>query len=150
IGSSGKVCAVGAALDSGAYIRLSWGTCSPQVSQQNFQGPGVYTLVASARGVPLPNSGHDTQITITPDVPDAWRFDDAGCQGTGRLNLKAEALGADCPAMIGTNPLVITSYYLEPGSAGLRLAISYDRMVTDPNQRYVLWKIGFDHTHSVS
>lgn len=150
IGPSGPICATGAALDTGAYLRLSWGTCTPQVSQQEFHGPDVYTMVISARGVPFTNSGHDTQVTITPDVPDAWRFDDAGCQTLARLSLKHQALGADCPAMVGTNPLAITDYQVYPGGATLRLAITYDELPTDPQQRYVLWKVGFDHTQSVA
>jgi hypothetical protein len=153
IGLSGKICTTGAASDTGAFVRLSWGTCSPQVSTQDFHGPDVYTLIASVRGVPMVNVGHDTEITIAPGVPDAWRFDDGGCQTLKRIDLKNEPLGADCPAMLGFNSLTITDYQEDPhgaGSATLRLAITYDDLATDPNQRYVLWKIGFDHSHSVA
>jgi len=155
VGASGRVCATGAATDTGAFVRLSWGTCDPQVSEQDFQGPDVYTLVASARGVPLTNVGHDTEITISSGVPDCWRFDEGGCQGLGRLVLKNEAVGT-CPAMLGLNPLAITDYQVDPngaggqGSASLRLAVTYDEMTTDPRQRYVLWTIGFDHGHSAA
>jgi hypothetical protein len=149
VGASGKICATGAALDTGAYVRLSWGTCSPQVNEQGWHGPDVYTLVISARGAPGTNLGHDTQITISPRVSDAWRFDDAGCQ-MDRLKLMNEGLGPDCPAMLGQNPLAITDYQIYPdGSAVMRLAVTYDELVTDPNQRYVLWKVGFDHGHSI-
>jgi len=52
--------------------------------------------------------------------------------------------------MLGANPLRITDYSINlDGSAALRLAVVYDDFATDPNTRYVLWQIGFDHTHTV-
>jgi len=53
--------------------------------------------------------------------------------------------------MLGANSLSITNYALDlDGSAELRLSVVYDDLVTIANQRYVLWRIGFDHTQSVS
>jgi len=53
--------------------------------------------------------------------------------------------------MLGTNPLAITEYSIDvDGSAMLRLAVVYDDFTTTANQRYILWKIDFDHTHSIA
>lgn len=149
-GSGPECCANGAAVDATVHTRLSWGTCSPQVANQAFSGPGLYTLVLSASGVSISNYGHDSTVHIQPAVPDAWRFDAAGCQTDNRLNLQVASVDS-CPAMKGTNSLVITDYSLDlDGSAELRLSIVYDDLITVANQRYILWKIGFDHSNSVT
>jgi len=150
-GSGPACCADGIGLSPAMRARLSWGTCAPQVGNQNFAGPGVYTLVLSVEGSATTNVGHDSELRIRPAVPDAWRFDDAGCQTGSGLNLSNPSLGDSCPAMLGANPLAITSYAIDlDGSAMLRLAIVYDDLTTLANQRYVLWKIAFDHTHSIA
>ena len=150
VGSGPECCASGGALDATVRARLSWGTCTPQVANQDFAGPGVYTLVLSVSGASISQYGHDSTLRIQPAVPDAWRFDDAGCQTGSRLSLQNVAVDP-CPAMRGANALEITQYSLDlDGSAELRLAVVYDDFVTVANQRYVLWKIGFDHTQSVA
>jgi len=132
------------------FSRLSWGTCESQVPDQDFAGPAEYTLVLSAHGPVSSNYGHDTEMRIRPAVPDAWRFDDAGCQTGARLTLDAKPTES-CPVMRGANPLPITAYFIDAdGSVVVRLAVAYDDMTTIENQRYVLWNIGFDHTHSIA
>jgi hypothetical protein len=156
VGLSGPCCsngtAVGSPLVPSVVARLSWGTCSPQVNNQAFSGPATYTLVLSARAsAAMYNYGHDSQVTIVPAVPDAWRFDTGGCQTEQRLNLQNVAVGDSCPALLGRDALTITTYYINPdGSALLRLSVTYDDTTSLANQRYVLWKIGFDHTHSIA
>jgi hypothetical protein len=150
-GNSVPCCSDGNGIPASMQSRLSWGTCSPQINNQNFSGPGAYTLVLSAVGSATTSVGHDSELRIRPAVPDAWRFDDAGCQTGSRLNLQVAGVGDSCPAMLGANPLTITSYFIDvDGSAALRLAVTYDDLQTIADQRYVLWKIGLDHTHSIA
>jgi len=150
-GSSPECCSDGFASTATFRERLSWDTCSPQVANQNFSGPAVYNLVISVTGSATTNVGHDSELRLLPAVPDAWRFDGAGCQTTGRLNLQVAGIGDTCPAMLGANPLAITSYFVDvDGSAKLRLSVTYDDLATAQDQRYVLWKIAFDHTHSIA
>jgi len=150
-GNSAPCCTDGVSVAPAMSARLSWGSCTTQVNNQNFSGPAIYTLVLSVLGGATENVGHDSELRIRPAVPDAWRFDDAGCQTGSRLDLQVAGLGDSCPAMLGANPLTITSYFIDvDGSAALRLAVTYDNLTTVPNQRYVLWKIGFDHTHSIA
>src|SRR5262249_12239158 len=111
-GSGPEWCATGARLDATVHARLSWGTGDTQVGDQEFAGPGIYTLVLSAMGAPTVNYGHDSTVHIQPAVPDAWRFDDAGCQTGNRLGLQVAAFDS-CAAMLGANALSITSYSLD-------------------------------------
>lgn len=149
------VVVAGAAQAQQAYPgcwRLSWNSCTPQVPDQAFTTASIYKLVLSATLVDQPNVGHDSNIIIGPNVPDAWRFDDLGCQTGSQLVLSATAFAKTCPAMKGLNPLAITFYGYDAVSknAALRLAITYDAIATPvAATRYTLWQISFDHTYSV-
>jgi len=134
--------------------RLSWGTCDPWVENKNFGNPGAYLLVYSIYGSPDGNVGTDSQVRIrhlssgaNVAVPDAWRFDDSGCQA-GQVSLSNTGLSG-CPSYLGPNPLSITQYAIDSdGSASLRLAITYDNFNPSPSTRYTVWRISFQHTSS--
>ena len=132
--------------------RLSWGTCDPWVENANFTGPAVYTLVESALGIADQNVGTDSNIHIGGSgagVPDAWRFDDAGCQTGGQLSLNPGALSKVCPVLKGLNSLTITNFALDAAKeADLRLSITYDVFTPNPATRYTLWLVGFNHGFS--
>jgi hypothetical protein len=134
-------------------VTMSWNSCPVQVPDQMFNGPaGLYKLVISATGVDMPNVGHDTNILIGPNVPDAWRFDDVGCQTGSQLTVAGTAFSKTCPVMKGLNSLAITSYGYDQATkqVGVRLAVAYDDLTTIlPATRYTLWQITFDHTYSV-
>jgi hypothetical protein len=136
--------------------RLSWGTCDPWVENMNYNGPGTYKLVESMFGVSAPNVGTDTQIRIRhlgrefgPNaLPDAWRFDDAGCQA-GKLSWNNTALTKLCPAVKGTNASGTAAYLMDTdGSAVLRLVISYDSFTPIATSRYTVSQFMFDQTLS--
>lgn len=135
--------------------RLSWGTCDPWVENTNFTGPGTYTLVESVFGVSTPHSGTESQIrirhsTLVGDaVPDAWRFDDAGCQTSSRVTYSNTALNKGCPAMKGAGVLTVTQYTVDTdGSAFLFLAITHDGFNPIATARYTTWQVMFDHSLS--
>jgi hypothetical protein len=134
------------------YVRLSWGTCDPQVADTTFSGPGIYKLVVSAIGVDGTLIGHDSKITIGPGIQDAWRFDDGGCQGGERLAITSNGLSKTCPPLRGTNPLAITLYGYDAGThtVELRLALVFDEFSASADTRYTLWQLTFDHTYSVA
>jgi len=154
VGSSGLSCATGFALEYyPPRVRLSWHTCDPQTSNQLFQGPGTYTLVVSVIGLPVRIAGNTTKLTIHPILTDAWRFDDGGCQ-TDRMHAQVTGLDADCPGIpTGDYPLFIIAadYDLTSHSLGLHLETqqgeAFDPALT---QRYVLWRVAFDHSHSMA
>ncbi len=132
-------------------MRLSWGTCDPQVADTSFDGPGAYKLVLSGFAIADSIVGHDCTITISGDIQDAWRFDDGGCQN-GAITMGNTALNKSCPALRGASPLEIKQFAFDPGSqtASLRLSVAFDSLATDPNKRYTMWQITFDHSNSVS
>lgn len=131
--------------------RISWGSCDPWNKNTNFVA-GPMTLVYSATGLSSPNVGTDSNLHIYgggAGVPDAWRFDDAGCQTGSQLLLGTNAFNKACPALKGANSLTITQYSLDlAGEADLRLAITYDNQSPIPATRYTVWTIVFDHTFS--
>jgi len=137
----------------GAFARLSWGTCDPQINNQDFQGPHSYALVLSAAGDATENVGHAAELRFGPVVPDAWRFDSGGCQTESQLHVQVNTLGESCPAMLGTNPqtTLFTLYEnLYYQWEYVRLTTTYDNFATMANQRYVLWEIVFDHSKSIA
>jgi len=133
--------------------RVSWGTCDPWIEDKTYAGPGTYQMVLSVFGNSDSNVGSDSQIRLRHripfgaqgPIPDAWRFDDAGCQTGSRLHLSNDALNTSCPAMLGANPQLITLYGIDvDGSAYLRLAVMYDTFQPVASTRYTLWLINFD------
>jgi len=153
-GGSDPCRATGFAVSPGGYIRMSWATCDPQTANQNFNGPGIYNLVVAVRDLPASTTGHDTRIRIDfpsqyfTALPDAWRFDSAGCHGPGEFNAHP-ASGGGWPGL-GTNLVTTAGYSIDPdGTAELDLTANYDVLTADPNTRYVLWNIAFDHSSSI-
>jgi hypothetical protein len=149
---------VALALPSGAHAsgcaRLSWSTCDPWVEDKKFNGPGTFLLVYSISGSGDGNVGTDSQVRIrhlssgaNVACPDAWRFDDNGCQA-GQVTYNNNALSG-CPSYRGNNPLSITQYAMDSdGSATIRLAITYDNFIPSASTRYTVWRINFQHTYS--
>lgn len=67
------------------FVRLTWNECDPITQNLNFTGPGqIATLIVSVTGSDHVNRGHRVKVAIrnlaAAGFPDAWRFDDAGCQ----------------------------------------------------------------------
>jgi hypothetical protein len=102
----------------------------------------------------MPNVGTDTQIRIdfgdaaNGPVPDAWRFDAAGCQSASRLSITNQALNQSCPSM-GSNALTTAQYLIDGLDALLRLTTTYDEFIPDAATRYTVWQIVFDHTYDI-
>src|SRR5262245_33510766 len=64
-------------------VVLSWVHSCPTVQRnESFTGPGIYTLWVGAKNLTPANKnyGFDVRLFYGPTVPDAWRFDDGGCQ----------------------------------------------------------------------
>ena len=137
-------------------IRLSWGSCDPWNKDKTYTGPAAYVLVQSIAGVDAPNVATDSNIRITAEtptgaVPDAWRFDDTGCQTGSQLGLSSNGFSKVCLPFKGTNPLAITAYSTGGfGEGNLRLAIAYDTFDPAPATRYTTWIITFDHSFSTT
>jgi hypothetical protein len=131
-------------------LRLSWDGCDPWVGDKLFFGPAHYRMVLSTSNASGDFSATDNTIRIDPFVPDAWRFDDSGCQ-TSALTSFSTSGTKTCPAFQGVGPLGITSFTYDPvaKTAGLRLANAFNSFTADPGVRYLLWTLDFDHQSSV-
>ena len=135
---------------------LSWGgLCPTRVKNMDFTGPGTYVLWVGAKNLTSSDSNTDRVITLNfrPIVADAWRFDNAGCQGPSLMTAYSNTSHPDsksCPTMVGTSPITITNFTYDPGSmtAQLALAAAYNVFVPSPGVTYTLWKILFDHSNS--
>lgn len=148
-----------AAQDTQGTYRISWDNCDPQVVNKDWAGVAIYKIVLSGDnftpGDAIDNNvGTDFNIDfrpVTPPLPDAWRFDDVGCQTGSQLILSSNALSKACAAFKGLNPLAITFYGADvanPAFAQLRLAITYDMFSPTAGLRYTFWQISFDHSYS--
>jgi len=143
----------GAAQAQQGCARLSWNSCDPWNENANFGLPGVYLLIESAFGVTDPNVAHDSNLRIgqfSSDVPDAWRFDDAGCQTSLQATYDNKSFSKACPTLLGPAPLPLTNANYDPGTKTLtiRLSVAYDTFTPSPSLRYTLWRLTFDHTFS--
>ncbi len=138
-------------------LRYSWDACDQPVPiDKSWAGPGVYTQVLSATGLPSNFTGFGIEIGWGLYIPSAWSFYDGGpcwyvgpaCQGASRLTISST--GGNCPDIPGsslnlfglycgiTNPrwgLSITGYFDPP-------------FQPDPDTRYTLAVIRYDHRRS--
>ena len=132
-------------------FRLSWENCDPIIVNQDFTGPGqVARLVGSVLGTGNQHKGFRFKVLVQSGLPDAWRFDAAGCN-TGQVGLSTALLNKACPAFQGANPLPIFNYGFETDQAGtatLDVLNAYDTAVPSPGTRYTVFQAIFDHLFS--
>ena len=144
-------------------VDLSWNECSPIVPTLERGAPGPITLFASVVGQ---DQGHMAyQVFLYLDspppffvLPDAWRFDADGCQGSSRVEIRhvpTATVVKACPAMQGPQPgIQIKEYTFDPLVSRARcvLATAYPPGVESPNPaiRYFLMAVVLDHTNSVT
>lgn len=149
------------ARDSDGTYRISWDGCDPQVLDKVFTTASIYKFVISGDnftpGATEDNNlGYDFKVQVRPVVagplPDAWRFDDAGCQTGSQISLSFSAFSKACPTMAGGAPLPITQYGVDSGNpayAEIRLAVAYNDVVVQAGLRYTFWQVSLDHSFSV-
>jgi hypothetical protein len=146
-------------------IDLSWNACSPLVADLDPTGPGPLSLYASVIGHSDPHDGYEVwgYLGDADDLlPDAWAFQQGGCQGSSRFqvdHLPPAEVASACPAFQGDLvSLQIKAFQRATPSSGFPqtlgnfvIANVYPKGVgnPDPNQRQFLARFLFDHTHSV-
>lgn len=143
-------------------IDLSWGNCSPVVADV-ASGTQTASLIASVLGNDETHVAYQVRFLMadaTRHVPDAWRFDAAGCQGSSLVTMNHIPVGAlakTCPAFQGIGASIqIRDYdFVPPGSQLLKseirgvLANTYPSGMTSvATQRYFLAEFLFDHQFS--
>ena len=135
---------------------LSWNTCPTVTGSMTYTTATIYNMVVGVKNVTAAdqNVGTDFQIYYGPNVPDSWRFDDAGCQTGSQVALTNSTTKA-CPSMKGANSLAITNLAMEPTGApgglsrmNVRLSITYDAFTPAPATTYTVWNVAFNHAFS--
>ena len=149
-------------------LELRWNSCDGPIEHcATAEGPN--TLYASVIGIDQPHRGYEVQLILgdptTLTVPDAWRFDGTGCQGSDAVqvdHLPPADLATACPAFQGTafsevyKGVQLVPDYLPPQYARtllwLFLANQYPsgQPAADPAKRYHLVRFVFGHSRSVS
>ena len=125
----GLLLAVAASTSYGETVRLSWSSCDPWNRNSDFVGPGLYSLVLSAIGCNGPYVGHESVIEIAPGpIPDAWRFDDAGCQTSNQMALNPNFFSKSCPTISPTYDIqnASASYVIDGHAGYARLVVGVD------------------------
>jgi hypothetical protein len=137
-------------------VALSWDACNGPINRALAPGTKV-ALVASVYGQSLGHKAFQVRIFLRPVgsvLPDAWRFDQGGCQGLQRISFEYLQAADACPAFQGDLPSVqVPDYAFDPVYNRWRIvfADAYPSGIAapDPNVRYEMARIVFDHTHSV-
>jgi hypothetical protein len=138
---------------------IRWGSCPA------FQGVNRYDPTSTSQTITVTGTGFSGTIrnircTIRiwaggSQVPDAWRFDPAGCQG-GRLALSQSA-SATCPALRGTHAVEFSRVdYLayQPGGwvvayESIHYGVAFDPIVADPTTTYTIARLDIDHSNAI-
>jgi hypothetical protein len=151
---------------AGGSVDLSWDRCAPIVTDKEMT-PGPLVLYASLTGHAIPHQAYQFWFLVAPCwpsnvLPDAWRFDAAGCQGSSRVSIEHVAppeVAASCPSFQGDlESIQIQTFQLSPPALGYPttwgngvLQNAYPAGNTtqvDPAQRYFLGRFVFDHSQS--
>ncbi len=146
-------------------IDLSWNTCAPIQSVLPDAAPGPISLYISAIGQAELHFGYQFRFALSgynDSVPDAWHFDDAGCQTRSFLGIythPSSFVAKACPAFGGpfTTEEVHAFGYAAPSTGVPANMLSgfvshtYEARSgpREPTQRYFLARFEFDHTYSV-
>jgi hypothetical protein len=147
-------------------IDMSWNVCAPVVQDITTTTPGQYSLYLSVLGIDQAHQAYEVTYIYSNSsstVPDAWRFDPAGCQGSSFVtidHLAPAAVSKVCPTFQGALQSVQVkdvafvppsdSRYLQTNMrVSLFNAYPAGIPTTNPATRYFLGRTLFDHTFSV-
>lgn len=143
----------------------SWDRCSPVLVDRTIVPGSFASLHVSVIGHDQPHRGYEFWIAIGDEAnttPDAWRFDDGGCQGPMRLlidHLNRAVVTKTCPSFQGARESIQIKGYLPApahlnlpsGMAVAVLANTYPETkftMVNPDTRYFLGRVRFDHSLS--
>jgi hypothetical protein len=155
--------------DAGGTIDLSWNACAPLQSSLLDPAAGPVSLYVSVSGHSIAHQAYQVWFVASigasnPTLPDAWRFDAAGCQGSSFVSidhLAPATVARSCPSFQGNLPsLQIEAFQLAPPALGLPTTMGCgvlqnaypagNTVTTNPSARYFLARFLFDHSYSVA
>ena len=139
-----------------ATLQMDWNGCGTGIHDVHVQPGGAYALYASVTGQTEPHRGYRLTVQLQSaqgDLPDAWRFDPAGCQGTAHFTAEFSAPNvffrcpdfANAPISSGT-----TFFDFNGSSASFGVLHDYapDQTDVNPGQRYFIAHFVFDQSNA--
>jgi hypothetical protein len=141
-------------------FRLNWDSCYGPITRSVVPGE-VVAFYASVTGQSQPHLGFQIRIEVGRDsgvmLPDAWRFDVEGCQGSQLVSINHQfPIGVNaCPSFQGAGESVqIKDYSVDPVSGRGRIVCAnvypFATNLPNPAARYVLIGVTFDHSFSMA
>jgi hypothetical protein len=145
-------------------VDLSWDQCAPIVVDKTTAASETHSLFVSIIAHEEPHRGYNIWGlvgTAARTTPDAWAFDEDGCQGLQLLEIRhtpRAPLSKACPPFDGGAPAVQVKTY-DKGQWLFGYAPDIRRFVcanaytvtqhANPATRYFLMSLEFAHTYSV-
>jgi hypothetical protein len=145
-------------------VDFSWDACEPILATKPDPAAGPVTFYATVTGQRDSSVAHQVWWLVLDEnfeLPDAWRFDDAGCQATFyTYSTGVLALAKSCPPLVPLDmpQIKLATFRLSPPALGYPttsgngyLAVSYleGSPNLDPNRRYLLAAFTHDFTWAV-
>ncbi len=157
---------------SNGLVDLSWNQCSPVVSDLTTNTPGLYSLFVSVTGFDQPHQAYESTLLYgdaNGAVPDAWRFDPVGCEGTPFVridHIAPSSVAKVCPSFQGaaSTAQVKAVDFVPPSDTGSGYLLTQMRCTLfnvypndgagspnfNPAVRYFLMRVEFDLTYAVT
>jgi hypothetical protein len=146
-------------------VSMTWDGCTGPINKTDLAGVPVQLYVSVlGQAQPHQSYGIDIKVGSPGGLPDAWRFDVAGCQGSGFLEIDHTAPASvvkTCPTFQGGLQSVQVKGFSYDGSTGTARMTMYDAYpngsppqgnttTTNPLQRYFLARFVLDETYGVT
>jgi hypothetical protein len=152
---------------SAPVLDLSWSAACSPITHDRVLPPGETssTLFVLESGIDSTHVGYGFRILMGPTmdcgpaggtgVPDAWRFDPQGCQGTAFREIAVTTNSKTCPALAGpSTPVSILDVAYDPFGGPMLVTVFVNYQPTpqapNPNQTHQAARILFDHTKAVT
>src|SRR5690349_16923959 len=147
----------GANAHAAGTVRLNWNPCTNGALNMSAV-PGEAAMAwATVYGHQESHRGYEIRLTLQSPTgeafPDAWRFDEGGCQDPFFLNINPLGATPFCPRFMPTTPPPVTtaSYSYDGLTDGANIVVTAQYVTipaTDPRVRFALFSARFDHVIS--
>jgi hypothetical protein len=141
---------------------MGWDSCTGPITI-TVEGGSPVALWASVVGQAQPHLGYQIRIEVGRAsgrmLPDAWRFDADGCQGSKFIAIDVitaiPEMSKTCPSFQGAaQSIQVKDYSVDPVSGRGRIvcanAYPFGTSLPNPATRYWLMRVLFDHTFSTA
>src|SRR5690242_13561766 len=97
-------------------VSLSWNSCTGPIDKSITAGTTA-DIYASVVGQSQVSKAYQLIVHVNNRLgpfPDAWRFDNTGCEGAARVaihHLAPAAIATSCPSFVGTVPSIPISSF---------------------------------------